>query len=236
MAAYFDAQKLPLPQKEYVCFIDIMGIQNKMAHSSHQSSNFIFKLHATLLEAWRLKGYSSISVYPIMDGAYITSRKKEDLLNLLTTMYNNLSADLLAEDNFNFWYMVRAAVSYGNTIHGRNIPYDASHEFSSRVGYKEQLLISPAMIEACSSEKLAAPMGIYICDSATNKRSGIPSSWKWYANINIKTSQEHFERFKEMFQSYLQWLNENSIDSEYPASRRQSHRDNAYQYFGITNE
>lgn len=89
MPAYFDANKLPDPQKEYVCFIDIMGFQTKILHSVKQASNYMFKLHATLLEAWRTKAYNSIAVYPIMDGAYVTSRHKNDLLNFLSYVYKS---------------------------------------------------------------------------------------------------------------------------------------------------
>lgn len=233
MPAYFNADKMPNPRKEYVCFIDIMGIQSKMSHSTKQSSNFIFKLHATLLEAWRSRGYNTISVYPIMDGAYITSTKKDDILNLLTAMYNSLSTALLQEDNYRFWYMVRASIAYGDVIHGRDIPYDACLEFSSRVGYKEQLLISPAMIEAYAGERAAAPMGIHICDSASSRRNGIDASWKWYSNTNIKTAQQNLADFKIKLQGYLAWLNENSDESEYPAASRQRHTDAAYDYFNI---
>lgn len=233
MTAYFDADKMPNPRKEYVCFIDIMGIQSKMSHSTKQSSNFIFKLHATLLEAWRTRGYSTISVYPIMDGAYITSTKKEDLLNLLTATYNSLSTALLRENNYRFWYMVRASIAYGDVIHGRNIPYDACLEFSSRVGYKEQLLISPAMIEAYAGERVAAPMGIHICDSASSKPNGIAASWKWYSNTNIKTAQQNLADFKGKLQKYLTWLNENSDESEYPAESRQRHSNSVYDYYNI---
>lgn len=233
MSAYFNADKMPNPRKEYVCFIDIMGIQSKMSHSTKQSSNFIFKLHGTLLEAWRSRGYSTISVYPIMDGAYITSTKKDDILNLLTATYNSLSTALSKEYNYRFWYMVRASIAYGDVIHGRDIPYDACLEFSSRVGYKEQLLISPAMIEAYVGERDAAPMGIHICASASSRRNGIDASWKWYSNTNIKTDQQNLADFKGKLQEYFAWLNENSDESEYPAESRQRHSDAAYNYFNI---
>ena len=75
MSAYFNSQLLPEPSQEYVCFLDIMGIQSRMKKGClAKCGNFIFKLHATILEAWRTSGYKSVSVYPIMDGAYITSK------------------------------------------------------------------------------------------------------------------------------------------------------------------
>ena len=60
---------------------------------------------------------------------------------------------------FSFW---------GETIYAPSI-----------VGYKEQLLIGPAMIDAYKGEHNAAPMGIYICESAFQRLRGIPQNWKW---------------------------------------------------------
>ncbi len=234
--AFFDAEKMPDPQKEYVCFIDIMGIQSKMAHSIKQSSNYMFKLHATLLEAWRVKGYNSIAIYPIMDGAYITSRLKNDILNLLTSVYNNLVDALIQENKFFYWYMVRASIAYGYTTHGRNIPYGACLEFSSRVGYKEQLLISPAMIEAYKGERLSSPMGLHICDSASANYQGINAEWKWYANPNIKTDQAQVELFIRKFSEYYDWLNINSVEEEYPIVKRQEHFAAACKYYNIATD
>lgn len=233
MPAYFNADRMPNSRKEYVAFIDIMGIQSKMIHSTKQASNYIFKLHATLLEAWRIRGYKTISIYPIMDGAYITSTKKDDMLNLLTAVYNSISMALLCEDKYQFWYMVRASVAYGDVIHGRDIPYDACLEFSSRVGYKEQLLISPAMIEAYKGERDAAPMGINICNSASSRNNGIKITWKWYSNPNIKTIPQNLESFKDRLKNYLSWLNEHSNEGKYPSESRQRHRDAVYSYFDI---
>ncbi len=62
--AYFDAKMLPTPRNEYICFLDIMGMQAKMLQSLKQACNMIFKLHATIIEILRKSGYSGISVYP----------------------------------------------------------------------------------------------------------------------------------------------------------------------------
>jgi len=234
MVAYFNADLMPNPNKEYVCFIDIMGFQNKMNHSVKQASNFMFKLHSMLLEAWRIKGYDSISVYPIMDGAYITSRKKNELLNLLSLVYNTLIKSLTDTGNYSFWYMVRASIAFGNTIHGRNIPYSACPEFSCRVGYKEQLLVGPAMIDAYSHEKCAAPMGIHICESSSTIFRGINSQWKWYSNSNTKTDPLLLQDFTSKFLEYFTWLNETSTETEYPLDKRKDHARKACEYFGIT--
>lgn len=213
-----------------------MGFQTKILHSVKQASNYMFKLHATLLEAWRTKAYNSIAVYPIMDGAYVTSRHKNDLLNFLSYVFRSLAVSLDETDNFAHWYMVRAAIAYGDTIHGRSIPYDASYEFCSRVGYKEQLLLSPAMIEAYNGEKLASPMGVFICESAVNTRQGINSNWKWYNNPHTQTPQMNYSHFQEQLRNYLPWIFAHSTETEYPLEARKRHLVTASDYFGFKNE
>ena len=167
-----------------------------------------------------------------MDGAYITSTKKADILNLLTLVYNNLIMALINEDNFFYWYMVRCSIAHGPIIHGKDIPYAASTEFSSRVGYKEQLLIGPAMIEAYNNERNAAPMGIFLCNSVSNTR--INSSWKWFDNPNTKTPQRDLQAFRSRFEEYLTWLDNHSSEEEYPKESRRRHINAAYDYFQMT--
>lgn len=232
--AYFNANKLPSAKNEYVCFIDIMGIQSKMSHSINQSSNFIFKLHAIILEAWRTSTYSHISIYPIMDGAYITSSNKSEMQNLLTYIYYSLVKSLLSENDFKFWFWIRASLAYGKIIHGRNIPYDASYEFSTRVGYKEQLLIGEPMILAYTGERNAAPMGIYIDNSASAKHQGIPFDWRWFQNTNIKIEQKQIEIFVNKMNECYDEMGKLWNELEYPISKRTEHLNKFNEYYAVT--
>lgn len=233
MFAFFDARKLPEAVDEYVCFVDIMGTQSKMISSMKQSGNYIFKLHATILESWRTSGYKSLSVYPIMDGAYITSKHKNELLNFLTYIFLSMSEALLTEKEFKHWYLIRAAIAFGQVIHGRNIPYDASLEFSSRVGYKEQLLFGAPMIKAFNGEKLSAPMGIYIDESATSKKWSILFDWKWFNNDKIKVASPTLDNLKSKLIEYYSWLKENADNEGYKIGRQQEHLHQIVNYFVI---
>lgn len=227
--AYFNAGLLPEPEKEYVCFIDIMGMQSKMTESIAQASNMVFKLHATILEVLRKSGYTGVSVYPIMDGAYITAKEKNDICNLLTKIYSNLAKDFVGTYVEKHLYLCRAAISYGQVVHGRNIPYKASLSFESRVGYKEQILIGPPMIYAYKNEKAAAPFGIFIEEHARTG-AGIKEEWKWYKNKNIKIDDGIVEKLKSKIMQYFEWCENNNI---YDRDRIISHKDAAKKYYGI---
>ncbi|CCY17245.1 putative uncharacterized protein [Eubacterium sp. CAG:786] len=229
--AFFDAKKLPKPKDEYVCFMDIMGIQSKMAHSISQSANYVFKLHSIILEAWRKSTYNHISIYPIMDGAYITSSNKEEMQNLLTYIFRALVKSLLEESDFKFWFWIRASLAYGKTIHGRNIPYDASYEFSTRVGYKEQLLFGESMILAYMGEKNAAPMGVFVDDSACRR---VSSNWHWFNNQSIKVEQSDLIQFVHKMNECYEYMGNLWKENEYPLDKRQAHLEKFNEYFSFT--
>ncbi len=233
MSAYFNSQLLPEPSQEYVCFLDIMGIQSRMKKGClAKCGNFIFKLHATILEAWRTSGYKSVSVYPIMDGAYITSKNLGELLDLLTDIYSYCAEALLATgDVFEHWYLIRGAVAYGSVIHGRSIPYEASLEFASRVGYKEQLLIGAPMIHAFAGEGRAAPMGIYLDETATGKQCC--KNWKWFNHCETRPDADTLNGLRQKLVQYYDWLETHADPEDYAREKREEHLRRIKAYFEI---
>lgn len=226
--AYFNADKIPTPQNEYVCFLDIIGIQSRMLHSVKQTSNYIFKLHATILESIREGQYKNVSVYPIMDGAYISSTSKKSILNLLSRLFRELCL-ALREADFKHWYLIRASLSYGPIIHGRDIPYAASNEFTTKVGYKEQILIGSPVTWAYSNESFAPPMGIFFHDSALSSsdmmlHGHIDPNWKWHKdNELIKIDSAMINIFQGKFGEYYDWMYTHTPENEYPMSKRREH-------------
>ena len=76
---FFNSKKLPNPKREYVAFVDIMGTRAHMENNVTTTANYIFKLHAAILAAWRNEKYQNVFVYPVMDGAYITATSRDDI-------------------------------------------------------------------------------------------------------------------------------------------------------------
>ena len=74
-APYFNDEKFPNAQKEYVLWIDIMGTKNFMSTSLRTSSLFICKLHMAILEAKT----ENMHIYPVMDGVYITTKNQGEM-------------------------------------------------------------------------------------------------------------------------------------------------------------
>ena len=103
--------------KEYVAFVDIMGTRTHMKAGVDEAANFIFKLHAAMISAWREKNYGGVFVYPVMDGAYIATKSKGDMINILLRIYRELAQLFINEPNSLHRYMIRGSVAYGSVIH-----------------------------------------------------------------------------------------------------------------------
>lgn len=190
---FFNSRKLPKGKNEYVAFLDIMGTKAHMTHSVHETANYIFKLHAAVLSAWRSEKYKGVFVYPVMDGAYITASSKLDMEKLLVRIYDSLAGVFIKELDDNKKFVIQAGLAYGRTIHGHNIPYSASKVFELELSYKNYILLGPAMIEAYECGAHASPFGINVAESAQKNNDenarqygAFPDCWKWFKTEAIK--------------------------------------------------
>ena len=237
---YFNVRKLKgKAHKEYVAFVDIMGTRTHMKKSVYESANFIFKLHAAIISAWREKNYHGVAVYPVMDGAYITARSKGDIINIMLRIYRELAKLFVAEENSEHQYMIRGAIAYGDVIHGYNIPYEASKAFENSLGYKDRILLGSAMISAYDGEGKAAPFGIYIdasavrhTDAPRGERYGsFSDGWKWYQDGSLNMQDIDFGEFKEKLVESLEAMKNPSHRFAYPADKVENHINLVRSYF-----
>lgn len=202
-------------------------MKSKMTNSLDQAANYIFKLHATILELWRKNEPGNISIYPVIDGAYITSRNEFALRKFIAEMYSKLCRALLDEP-FAHWYLVRASVAYGSVIHGRDIPYAASYEFMSNIGYKEHLLLGEAMVRAYTGEHEAAPMGVYLDKSASDQFDSY-GLWRWYRENTI--SQEDLTSFLYKLNAYYNYLFEEQLIDSFSNEKKKEIKGKIDAYF-----
>lgn len=233
---FFNERKLPKPRYEYVAFVDIMGTRTHMKKSVRETANFIFKLHSAIISAWREKPYKNVFVYPVMDGAYITSGNKQNMINILLRVYRSLADCFLKESNWAYLYLVRGSVAYGEVVHGHNVPYEASKAFEMNLGYKDYILLGSAMIKAYDGEKSAAPFGIYIDESASRGRKNNGGSfapdWKWFEDESLKIDRDLSGTISEKIRTYLDTMKEENHPLHYPEDRIEEHKRLTKEYFG----
>ena len=234
---FFNEKKLPKARNEYVAFIDIMGTRTHMKKSVRESANFIFKLHSGIISAWREKPYKNVFVYPVMDGAYITSGNKENMINILLRVFRSLSDLFLKESNSSYLYLVRGSLAFGEVIHGHNVPYEASKAFEMSLGYKDNILLGSAMIAAYDGESLAAPFGIYISDSASkgkeNKGGSFKPDWKWFDDETLKVKKNISQELSQKTQAFLESMKSEEHPLHYPSDKIEKHIELTKEYFGV---
>lgn len=239
---YFDNQKLPTPGKEYVAFIDLMGTKNHMCRSVKDTSNFIFKLHAAVVGAWRKSAYQGVFVYPIMDGVYITSKYKENMEKILTRIFADLAELFIKERSPYHQFIPRCGLAYGEVIHGHDVPYQASKVFELDLGYKNNILLGQAMINAYTSENNTAPFGVCLHETAVNRatygnsRGAFSDDWVWYESKEIKTSNGLSRQLGEALENYYGILRNEKHDLHYPCDRITEHERRAQEYFKLRTE
>ena len=225
--------------KEYVACVDIMGTRTHMKAGVDEAANFIFKLHAAIISAWREKNYGGVFVYPVMDGAYIATKSKGDMINILLRIYRELAQLFINEPNSLHRYMIRGSVAYGNVIHGHNIPYEASKAFESYLGYKDQIMLGSAMILAYDGESKAAPFGIHIDDSAIRhintvnrgEYGSFEEEWKWYKDTQLDLSGIDFNSLKEKLENTLEEMKDPAHRFHYKEESIDNHIRLVQEYF-----
>jgi hypothetical protein len=226
---FFDARALPETQSEYVCWLDVMGTQSIMSHSLSKSANFICKLHIAALESQN----EDLHIYPLLDGLYITSKRKQPLLNFLRGVFHRVAADFIAQDEHYHKFIIKAAVSFGPILHGSDIPDEASWKLRDNELHRNALLLGMPIIQAYQSERKAPPFGVYIHESArtfsATDETPLPFVWwKWF-----QQGDEVNKRLYEAIVEHYSWCQKNSYSLTYDQGRLSEHERMAKEYLAI---
>lgn len=222
----FDNRNLE-SKPSYVGWVDMMGARNAMAHSLGSSSNHIGRIHAAILRS----SDSEVRVYPVMDGAYITSEKKDPMVKTLTGFLMLCAQYFASEPKAEHRFMVRGGLAYGPVIHGCDITTSHNQELGNAEDYRKNLLFGIPMIQANRGEGQAPPFGIFL-DESVRSFSGHGAKvfsgvwWKWWNGTNRLP-----DGFTDRLQEHFKWSTEHCHRIEYPEDRLKLHSKLAKQYF-----
>lgn len=211
-------------KNKYVCWIDTMGTQNTMSESLAKSANFILKLHAVILEAAKLYE-NTVTVYPVMDGAYITCGNKENITSVIKRVYNNLYKVFREEQDFDKRFIIRGALAYGEIIDGNLLTEHVTTDIDQ--DYKNNILLGMPIIQAYRSESLSPPYGIFIHESArkfdvSHKIQGKTFRW-WRADEGKDIGKAII--------SYFKWCKYNRVLLDMDVSKIQNYINSVEAYF-----
>lgn len=228
----FKANHLPDAFSEYVAWVDVMGTQATMSRSLAISANFIFKLHTAALQAPN----QNVTLYPIMDGFYASSPDKDDILDFLRSVFEQVAEEFNGEDHEPHRFIIKGALAYGPVIHGTKVPAKASPTINKSPRYRNSLLLGLPMVQANIGEKLAPPFGIFVHESA---RSFAPPDqtplhnvwWKWRKPSGRSKSRKIWSALSQSVETHFNWCAERAGDLEYAPDRIEAHKTMAQQYF-----
>jgi len=232
---FLDYSKIPPPKGEYVLWCDGMGTSRELNRSLERAASFVLMLHRAFAEVGNVP---SIRSYPVMDGLYVTSGSRTDLMNAIKVAFAHFGRDFIKERGTKNMFMMRGGIAYGPVLHGDNIPDEAFADDKLTSDTKRSILLSPAMVLAYLAESKAPPFGIYVDDSAktypqltkTDDRGFISNLYQWWQFDEDATSLAR-DLYKQIV-FYLDKARIHSVGMGYSVERIQAHGRLAEEYFG----
>lgn len=173
-SVYFDADSLPDPKNQYVCWIDIMGVQSKLLESMPQCANALYKFHETLCE---VEVWDKLETYPLMDGVYVMADRRDQMEKFLNQSFTNLAKlvnqecltgeqDDLATEKIKHAIIPRAGLAFGPILHSKDFSEEVSEIFSDYHNHMSEIPMGMPMVQANQYETKAPPFGTYVHESA----------------------------------------------------------------------
>ena len=231
---YFDSAHLGEPEFNYVCWLDIMGTANQMLRSLPIAAHFIFKLHCAVLEAYDdLDAQVGLRLYPVMDGVYITSQRRNPMQVLVNQALRRMVTTFLEEETPYHQFIARGAVAYGPVYHGSDLDDQAARVLASHSPIRDSILLGLPMAQAYRAERDAPPFAIAAHSSA---RAFAPDGDEPYRFIWLnwfRAAQPRVDphQLLERLNAYYDWQKAHSNMTGYAVERIEHHRKLAAEYF-----
>ena len=225
---YFDAEALPEPQACYVVWLDVMGTRSTMSRSLPMAANFVCKLHVSALEG----PHAPCTLYPMLDGLYITATSRDDLAALLECVFASNATLFLNTDKPQHRHFIKASVAFGPAVPGSDIPEACTRTLNDNPGYRASILLGIPLAQAFAGERKAPPFGVYVHESA---RAFAPIGqkpfpyrwWQWFGPHHRDMAQQLGIKIQE----HYSWCEAQAYQLEYPVDRIREHRKMAAEYF-----
>ncbi len=233
---FFDSALVRDPEYDYVCWLDVMGTGNQMLRSLPIAANFIYKLQCAVLEGAEEVGFDQgVRLYPVMDGVYITSQRRETLQAILNQALCRVAITFLKEQTPFHQFLVRGAIAFGPVYHGCDLDPKTSYVMARHKVIRDSMLMGLPMAQAYRDEGSAPPFGIAVHSSA---RAFAPDgdrpfrfiwlNWYDYSDPKIDPS-----KLLEQLERYFDWQKAHSTVTGYAQDRIEHHRRLAREFFTL---
>lgn len=211
-----------LPEKAETNHMDCENLENITHEESHTHS---------VVSSSNGEG---ITLYPVMDGVYVTSKKKGLIIKFLKNMYKSIAEQVVSEEEYRHFFVIKGTLAYGPIIHGSDITAKESTYLYDNMEYTKSILIGLPMIQAFTSENLAPPFGIYVHESA---RAFFPGNdgplpykwWRWWINNDISSCFK--SDFVNRMNDYYSYCEKRYLELDYSLDKIVKHKEEFNQYF-----
>jgi hypothetical protein len=231
---YFNANLLPEPEYHYVCWLDVMGTAQLMLRSLPIAANFVFKLHCAVLEAQEELGLSrDILLYPVMDGVFITSARRNPLQRLLNQTLCRLALTFLNEPQPFHRFLVRGAIAFGPLFHGSSLPDPVADVLARNPYIRDSILMGIPMAQAYQAERDAPPFGIAAEASsrAFAPEQDHPFRFLWLDWFRYCSPPIDPQAMLKGLEEYFEWHRRHTHLTAYDIKRIEHHCQLAREYF-----
>lgn len=241
--SYFDPRKVILSTPRYVAWVDIMGSGQLMRKSHVKSAIAIGHFNSTVLTAASKLKFTG-EIYPLVDGIYITTENRTHLQTLLKYIMklNAINFLISTSKNVDDHRLVRGAIAFGQVIEGKDLKGSA-RIFDDWPEYTKNILLGAPLALANSAERMAAPFGIWVDESARQFAPNLDgaatlrwTNWEWWnypsGNNEVDDDCKDIEKMlAEKIRKYFEWSKDNHIMMMYDKNRLEDHMERARQYF-----
>jgi hypothetical protein len=234
---YFNSAHLGDPSFEYVCWLDVMGTENQMLRSLPIAANFIFKLHCAVLaardELEEQHEVTGLRIYPVMDGVYITSRRRTPLQFILTQAMRRVVAEFQATDKQFHRFLARGAISFGPVYHGADLQDETSDALAAHGEIRDSILLGLPMAQAYREERQAPPFGIAVHSSATEfaPAPDKPFRYIWLDWYRTADPAVDIPELLKQLSSFFEWQTCHHNMTGYDPERSAHHQQLAKEFF-----
>ena len=136
----------------------------------------------------------------------------------------------ISEKDIGHRFMIRAGLSYGPIIHGKNIPKECNNIITDNSDYMGSLLLGMPVIRANQAEKKASPFGIF-CDE-TVRIQGKAFSYIWYNWWGSdKEEKDCVLQLKNSVENYFDFYEKRYYRYNYSIENIKRHREMFQHYF-----
>lgn len=221
----------------YVAWIDLMGARGIMGRSLPKAANFIGKIHEAILSQCNeqsLENGHTLTPYPVIDGAYITSKYRADLDICLSGIMRRLAETFVKEQKQEHRFLVRGGIAFGDILEGAHLA-KGSDTLRKSERYSHCVALGSAIGQAYSAESLSPPFGF--CVDITARSISTPGQptypslfWRWWSDAG-EDGLKQASALASKLDEYFKWLSDRLLEHEYPKDRFERHKALMQEYF-----